>query len=142
TPPTAAFSADAVGLSVTSDGTASHDPDGTVASYAWDWGDGTTSTGAVSSHAYASAGDYTITLTVTDDRDAEAETSQVLTVTHDDPVARFSTTASGLSITADAGESTASDGASLEYTWDWGDSSTSSGARSEERRVGKRRRCG
>ena len=128
TPPTAAFSADAVGLSVTADGTASHDPDGTVASYAWDWGDGTTSTGAVSSHAYASAGDYTITLTVTDDRDAEAEASQVLTVTHDDPVARFSTTASGLSITADAGESTASDGASLEYTWDWGDSSTSSGA--------------
>ena len=39
-------------------------------SYAWDFGDGTTSTEANPQHFYAKAGYYTVTLTVTDNKDA------------------------------------------------------------------------
>ena len=45
----------------------SSDPDGSIASYAWTFGDGGTSAAADPSHTYASAGLYTAELTVTDD---------------------------------------------------------------------------
>ena len=44
----------------------SHDPNGQIVSYQWDFGDGNTAQGMVVTHAYADAGDYQITLTVTD----------------------------------------------------------------------------
>lgn len=45
----------------------SHDLDGTVAGWAWDFGDGATGTGAAVQHTYAQSGIYTVTLSVTDD---------------------------------------------------------------------------
>ena len=51
----------------TFDGSSSWDNDGTVVSYAWNFGDGTTSAGAAPSHKFSSRGDYNVTLTVTDD---------------------------------------------------------------------------
>ena len=45
----------------------SSDPDGSVVSWFWDFGDGTTSTQQNPTHRYESAGTYTVTLTVTDD---------------------------------------------------------------------------
>ena len=65
-PPTAVATASCSHLSCSFDGTGSSDPDGTVASYAWTFGDGSTGTGATPTHGYASAGTYTYTLTVTD----------------------------------------------------------------------------
>ncbi len=50
--------------------TGSSDPDGTVASYLWDFGDGTTSTQANPAHLYTTAGNYVTHLTVTDDEGA------------------------------------------------------------------------
>ena len=41
-------------------------PPGTIASYAWDFGDGTTGTGASPTHTYTSSGEKTVTLIVTD----------------------------------------------------------------------------
>ena len=52
-------------LSVQFDGTGSSVQFGTITSYAWDFGDGTTGTGATAQHTYATAGTYTVTLTVT-----------------------------------------------------------------------------
>ena len=46
-------------------GTAS-DPDGTIAFYSWDFGDGKNSLGQNPSHTYACPGDYTVVLTVGD----------------------------------------------------------------------------
>jgi PKD repeat protein len=79
--PTAAFTATAAGLQVSVDGSASADPDGSVASYAWTFGDGTTGTGATAAHEYAAAGTYRVTLTVTDDTGATGETTQQVEVT-------------------------------------------------------------
>ncbi len=56
----------AVGEIRTFDGSNSYDPDGTIVSYLWDFGDGTTVPGSVVSHSYAAAGTYTAVLTVTD----------------------------------------------------------------------------
>jgi YVTN family beta-propeller protein len=54
----------------------SSSPVGTIASYAWNFGDGNTSTSANPSHAYA-AGHYTVTLTVTNS--AGTSTADVFT---------------------------------------------------------------
>ena len=67
-PPEAAFTTQVTDLDVTVDGTTSSDSDGTIASYAWTFGDGGTANGATpAKHSYAAAGTYNITLTVTDD---------------------------------------------------------------------------
>jgi PKD repeat protein len=68
-------------LSCSFDGSASSDPDGTIASYAWDFGDGSTGSGVTPGHVYAAAGTYTVTLTVTDDDSATDVDSRSVTVT-------------------------------------------------------------
>jgi hypothetical protein len=49
------------------DSSGSYDPDGTIVSYQWDFGDGNTGTGIKPYHQYYMVGDYTVSLTVTDD---------------------------------------------------------------------------
>jgi PKD repeat protein len=66
-PPTAVGSASCTTLSCSFDGSGSADPDGSVVSYAWNFGDGATASGKLASHSYAAAGTYTYSLTVTDD---------------------------------------------------------------------------
>lgn len=84
--PTAVFTSTTNGLDVTVDGRASKDPDGTIASYAWDFGDGTTGTGATATRTYAAAGTYTVKLTVTDDRGGTATTSGTVRAGVTEPV--------------------------------------------------------
>ncbi|MBS1836901.1 MAG: PKD domain-containing protein [Actinobacteria bacterium] len=85
TPPTASFTVGGSFLNLTVDGSASTDPDGSIASYAWTFGDGGTATGVTASHTYATAGTYTVTLTVTDNRGATNTTSSPVTVVAPDP---------------------------------------------------------
>ncbi|HEX2088264.1 MAG TPA: S8 family serine peptidase [Solirubrobacteraceae bacterium] len=68
----------------TFDGAQSSDPDGTIASYAWDFGDGTTATGATAQHAYDWPGTYQVRLTVTDDDGASATATRSIAV-RDEP---------------------------------------------------------
>ena len=68
-------------LTVNFSSTGSYDPDGTIASYSWNFGDGGNSTAANPSHTYTSAGTYTATLTVTDNAGATASASVTVTVT-------------------------------------------------------------
>ena len=55
-----------IGHTFMMDGRGSHDPDGTIVEYAWDFGDGGTGSGPVVSHAYAATGNFVVTLSVTD----------------------------------------------------------------------------
>ncbi len=61
-PPTAFFTTSLTFVTASFDGTGSTDVDGTIASYAWNFGDGTTGTGATPDHTYTSGGIYTVTL--------------------------------------------------------------------------------
>jgi PKD repeat protein len=62
------------------DGSGSSDVDGSIVSYEWDFGDGTTRSGETPTHTYDSKGEYTVTLTVTDDDGATATTSETVKV--------------------------------------------------------------
>ena len=81
--PNAAFTSDCEALDCAFDASGSADPDGSVASYAWDFGDGESGTGATPEHAYEEAGTYTVELTVTDDRGATGTKSSQITVAPD-----------------------------------------------------------
>lgn len=78
--PVASFTSSCTALQCSFDGSASSDPDGSITSYAWDLGDGTTASSATASRTYAAAGTYTVTLTVTDNAGATASTATQVTV--------------------------------------------------------------
>ncbi len=79
-PPTASFTSSVSSMTASFDGSLSSDKDGTIASYAWNFGDGGTASGGTARHTYASAGTYTVTLKVTDNRGASSTTSKSVTV--------------------------------------------------------------
>lgn len=52
------------------------DPDGTIASYDWDWGDPSSNdTGMVQTHSYSNQGNYIVKLTVADDNGCSDSTT-------------------------------------------------------------------
>lgn len=81
-PPTASFTAsspsDLVGAF---DASASVDPDGSIVSYAWAFGDGQAGTTDSPSHTYAAIGTYDVKLTVTDDRGGSATVTKSVAIT-------------------------------------------------------------
>lgn len=71
-----------VNIAVAFSGSLSSDPDGTIASYAWNFGNGATGTGASPSHTYTAVGSYTVTLTVTDNKGAANTTTTTAAITN------------------------------------------------------------
>src|SRR5439155_1734486 len=78
--PVASFTPTTSGLTASVDGSGSTDSDGSIASYAWDFGDGSTGTGVTASHPYTAAGTYNISLTVTDNGGAANSVAHAVTV--------------------------------------------------------------
>ena len=54
------------GQEILFDASASHDDDGGIVAYAWDFADGSTATGINARHSFRASGRYPVTLTVTD----------------------------------------------------------------------------
>jgi len=82
-PPVGTFQVPAevsVNHSIVFDASQSFDPDGTIQSYVWDFGDGMTGVGAIVVHTYESPGEYTVTLTVTDNAGMNYIYSQVVRI--------------------------------------------------------------
>jgi len=138
--PAASFTATpdsgAAPLTVQFNAGASSDPDGTIASYAWDFGDGDSATGATATHTYAMAGVYVALLTVTDDEGTSDTTDRTITVTapgNNAPVAAFTHTGtSGLflpvTVTFDGSASYDDDGSIIAYNWNFGDGQYGAGS--------------
>jgi PKD repeat protein len=81
----AAFTSTPTNLAVAFDASGSKDPDGTIAGYAWDFGDTSSGTGVSPNHTYATAGTYTVGLTVTDNSGATTVVSHTVTVAAANP---------------------------------------------------------
>ena len=136
------------GDTVTFDASDSYDVTGTIALYAWAFGDGATGDGVTVTHAYSQGGTYTARLTVTDNEGASSDTSLTVTVKTgtsncggDDcgggtstPFAVISGLPSGCTgakagypVTLDGSYSIPAVGKIVSYVWDFGDGSTGSG---------------
>lgn len=112
-------------------GAASSDADGSIAGYAWTFGDNTTGTGVSPSKTYATAGTYTATLTVTDDKGATATSTAQVTIASGGaaiaPVARANgpyTTTVGVPVALSSAGSTNA----TSFSWNLGNGQTATGA--------------
>lgn len=112
-----------VGSTITFDGAASSDADGSIAGYLWDNGDAT----ATSTRTFDTVGTEAITLVVTDNEGAESTvaTVTVTVVANQAPVATIAngdiTITEGDTVTFDGSASSDADGSIAGYLWDNGD---------------------
>lgn len=104
-------------------GTAS-DPDGSIVTYSWSFGDGASGSGASVLHTYRGTGRRTVTLTVTDSAGLRSSLSKQVVV-NDVPRAAFAVKtkhpAARAPITFSGASSRDPDGSIRTYRWDFGD---------------------
>jgi PKD repeat protein len=133
--PTSAFSvstaAPASASPVAFDASASSDPDGAIADYHWNFGDGSPAgSGSSPAHVYAAPGTYAVTLRVTDGSEQTAAITHMVEV-DEAPIAAFSASpaTAGLPVLFDGRASADVDGSIVAWSWDFGDgSAAASGA--------------
>lgn len=113
--------------SINFDASYSSDADGSISSYSWDFGDGSTGTGKTIQHAYTAGGTYNVVLTVTDNDGESVSLQKVITVNAQGenipPVPAFEYSPShpspGEEVFFDASASADPDGIIELYQWDW-----------------------
>jgi PKD repeat protein len=136
------------GVKVIFNGTASHDAQDDIVSYAWDFGDGNSATGVIADHTYKQGGYYVASLVVTDSNDATGRANLGISVQpgqsncddgdgtcggEDNPYAIITSNWScsgaqvGDPIRFDGTASRPGVGRIISYHWDFGDGSTASG---------------
>lgn len=106
----------------------SQDPDGSIVSWTWWFGDGATANSASAAHSYQKSGTYRIALTVTDDGGAQATVTTDLTVLNLPPVAALSAngspdplevfTSTPVTFDASASHDPSPQGRIVRYEWD------------------------
>jgi len=119
------------------DASMSHDPDGVITEYKWDFGDGSSDTGASVSHTYIASGTYAVVLEVVDDKGKTSCSRDTVTILpphgiDSGAVAAFvvsppSQCASPLTVQFDASASSSDRGDITSFVWRFGDGSTGSG---------------
>jgi PKD repeat protein len=122
-------------LMVAFDGTGSNDPDGSIASYDWQFGGGATGSSPTANVTYTTAGTYAVVLEVTDNDGATDTATVTITVTspgNQAPNASFTADPEAgvapLTVDFDATASSDPDGAIVAYQWYFGDGDTGVGA--------------
>ena len=120
-------------LTVKFDASGSHDSDGKIIDYRWDFGDGTSASGKIVTHTFTQKGKYTVRLSVIDN-DLRVGTATVqIAASSGEPFAIFNvSTTSGmipLKVIFDASESSDVDGSIVSYNWDFGDGEKGSGVK-------------
>jgi PKD repeat protein len=103
----------------------------TVTTYAWDFGDGQSSSAAQPAHSYSAAGVYTVTLTVSGPGgSATKRRSSCITVTNTptSPTAAFSASPTTGAAPLTVSFTNQSTGTITGYTWSFGDGQSSSAA--------------
>jgi PKD repeat protein len=132
-PPIASFTFACDEGACTFDASASWDADGTIAEYAWTFGDGATASGAQVSHVYA-YGTYSVTLTTTDDGGLTG--TQTRGVYYPEPppppppvppVARFTSSCNETACSFFGYGSYDPDGSIMSYAWSFGDGTVAAG---------------
>jgi len=105
----------------------SSDPDGSITSWLWNFGDGATSRFKNPSHTFTQKGEWQITLTVTDNDRAEDSITHKVTVINLQPAASFNCTPNpqtdmDIQFTDNSVDP---ENKSLSWLWDFGDGNTS-----------------
>ena len=84
-------------LNVSFNGAGSSDPDGSIVSYGWNFGDSATASGVTANHSYTAPGSYIARLTVTDNQGASSSITTTIVVNADLPSAPSHLAASAVS---------------------------------------------
>jgi len=123
--PSSSFTHQCSGSACDFDGSSSSDADGAIASYAWQFGDGTSGSGPTPHHAYATGNHYVVTLTVTDDTGTTGALSITINA-NAPPVAGLTAACSGNTCAFDASGSSDPDGTIAFYSVSFGDGHSTS----------------
>jgi PKD repeat protein len=128
-PPTAGFTYTCTAADCTFTSTSSDVAPGTIASYAWSFGDGATSDVSNPSHSYTITGptDFTVTLTVADNdgaTDVETQTVSVSLAPNTPPTAGFTHNCPGGVCSFTSTSTDVAPGTIVSFAWTFGDDAT------------------
>lgn len=127
--PEATYYASCDELSCNFDAEDSHDADGSIDGYFWDFGDGSDSSGLIVEHQFTEEGQFNVALTVEDNEGAtDTYVAQIsVTAPNKEPTARFSTACVDNRCSLNGGSSNDPDGSIDQWSWNFGDGEGAAG---------------